>query len=254
MRFVSGRLLALGLVSSMLVSAAACSSKDEPAAVKTDDTTQKVKSVEGRAHIEGEITKMVAVAASFDAINPPFTIEIPEVGRGGLQMQEAIVDGKEKSIVWSGGRPLPVTGVCSLDVGEADVIIDQGTLVIALDGDYRTLNAGSCKFGSSVAVGDAGDGLGEPVDSYKFNLDEAAEFQTSGGATVAATGVRKYDGRRGGLGLIGNFTITTESGKKYKTKRLGLDVGFWSVTLSNGSSPTKLKAVSDIDGVLNFDA
>ena len=83
MRFVSGRLLALGLVSSMLVSAAACSSKDEPAAVKTDDTTQKVKSVEGRAHIEGEITKMVAVAASFDAINPPFTIEIPEVGRGG---------------------------------------------------------------------------------------------------------------------------------------------------------------------------
>lgn len=263
MRHVPARRLALGL-AVLLLTGAACSggSGDDP--TTTDATTPGKTSVEGVVRIEGTITTMVATAASFDAINPPFTIEIPEVGRGSLEVFEANVGGKLKSIVWSGGRPLPVTGTCALDVGEADIQISEGTLVVGLDGNFRTLNAGKCKFGTSVAVGDAESGeLGEPIDSYSFNLDEAVEFQTSGGATVAASAARKFEGRArieqsdagerltGQLGLIGKLTVTA-NGKKHSAGRLGFDDGAWIATVTTTNDPTVMKVVVEGEGIVNF--
>lgn len=252
MRHVPGRMVLLGLAGLLVTASAACSGGGDKKSDTTGTTVNEASSVEGVVRIEGTISKMVATAASFDAINPPFTIEIPEVGRGGLQIAEAPVGGKLKSIVWSGGRPLPVTGSCALDVGEADVLIEAGSLVVGLDGDYRTLSAGKCKFGSSVAVGDAESGeLGEPVDTYSFSLDEATEFTTSGSATVAASAARKYEGRRGQLGLIGKLKITTK-GKTRSAGRLGFDRGAWIATVTNTSDPNVMKVVVEGEGIVNF--
>lgn len=264
MRHVPARSLALGLALALFTVAAACSGGGGDDSATTGTTTPGKTSVQGVVRIEGTFTTMVATAASFDAINPPFTVEIPEVGRGTLEISEANVGGKLKSIVWSGGRPLPVSGNCSLDVGEADIQIIEGTLVVGLDGNFRTLNAGKCKFGTSVAVGDAESGeLGDPVDSYSFNLDEATEFQTTGGATVAATPARKFEGRArieqsdagerltGQLGLIGKLTITA-NGKKHTAGRLGFDDGAWIATVTTTGDPNVLKVVVEGEGIVNF--
>ena len=237
------------LMLAALIPLTACSKKSDGGdAASSTTSTVGTRTVVGRAHVTGTVLVMAAGDASYDPIPTPFTFTVPDAGRGGLDLPEALVDGKSNAIVWTGGRPLPVTGTCMLDVGAADTTVDAGGAHIALDGAVRALTAGACAFGSSVAVG--AHGLSDPVPSVQFTLPTESNFTTSGGATVTVSGPRRYEGRSGQLELKGALKVLTED-TTFNAKSLTLSSGKWVVTLTSKGDPTRFDVVADLEGTLN---
>lgn len=247
MRPVFGGRAVLVVALVALMPVAACGKKSgENRTSPTPSTTAAIgaRTLVGRAHVTGTLVVMAAGAAAYDPIPTPFTLTVPDAGRGGLDLPRAIVNGASNAIVWTGGRPLPVTGTCMLDVGEADTMVDDAGAHIALDGGVRTLTSGSCGFGSSVAVG--AHGLSNPVPSVQFTLPSASNFTTSGGATVTVPAPRRYEGRSGRLELKGALKVLTED-NSFRTTSLTLSTGKWVVTLTKGS-PSGYQLVADLEG------
>ncbi|MEY2399047.1 MAG: hypothetical protein QOJ00_2221 [Actinomycetota bacterium] len=250
MRHVLGRRAALALALTALVPLAACNKKGHDAtsaATSTSAARAKVTPISGKAHVTGTITLMKAPAASYDPISTPFTFTVPDAGRGGLELPQALVSGKPNAIVWTGGRPLPVTGTCKLDPGEAATTVDSGGAHIALDGKVRALTAGTCAFGSSVAVGS--HGISNPVDSVSFSLPADSDFTTSGGAAVTVPAARRYEGRDGGIELSGPLQVETET-DKFDATSLSLTAGTWVVNIMNSGTPAALHVVADLQGTM----
>ena len=248
MRHVFGGRAALALALLSLVPLAACGDEsDDPdsASPTTTAAGAATRAITGKAHVTGVISLMVAGAAAFDPISTPFTITVPDAGRGGLDLPKAIVNGTEKAIVWNGGRPLPVTGECMLDAGEAAMTLDSGGAHIALDGGVRELTAGACAFGSSVAVGAAG--LSSPVDSVRFTLPRVSDFTTTGGAAVTVPAARRYEGRKGGVELTGPRHVQTEN-DEFNASFLNLTTGTWVVMVTSSGNPAVLRVVADLEG------
>ena len=240
-----GRVAAVALVASSL---AACGGKkgDSSSPTTTSTSAAKPESIQGKANVVGDITTMSASGAAIDPIATPFTFTVPDAGRGGLDLPQAIVDGKSNAIVWTGGRPLPVTGTCKLDVGEADVQVGGTGAQISLDGAVRALTAGTCAFGSSVAVG--AHGISNSVDSVSFTLPRDADFTTSGGAAVVVPAARRYEGRTGKLGLAGRLRVTTVD-DEFNAASLSVVTGTWVVTVS-ATNAGVLHVVAAVEGSL----
>lgn len=245
MRHVLGRRVAIAVVLVAFLPVAACGKTSTSSNNEPTPTSGGALVVSGRAHVTGTITSMSAGGASVDPIPTPFTFTVPDAGRGGLDLPQATVNGATNAIVWAGGRPLPVSGTCQLDVGEAATTVDAGGAHIALDGAVRALTAGTCAFGSSVAVGT--HGISNPVDSVRFTLAKEATFTTSGGATVSVPAARRYEGRNGQLELKGPVKVVTED-RVFNTNSLTLTSGTWVVTVTSLGTPAVLQVEADLEG------
>ena len=231
---VFGGLAVVGAALLAATSLAACGGKgDDKGASDASGTTAvtgKPQTIQGKAHVTGAVTAVYGVQSSLEPIPAPFTITVPDAGRGGLDLPSALVGGKPNAIIWSGGRPLPVTGTCGLDVGEANVTVDSAGAHIALDNQARAFTKGTCTFGSSVAIGS--HGLSSPAASVTFTLPQAADFTTTGGATVTVPAARRYEGHEGSkLGLIGPMHVETET-DEFDAAGVALSSGTWVVTIS----------------------
>jgi predicted small lipoprotein YifL len=248
MRHVFGGRAAAVVAVLALAPLAGCGQKSHSSAPPSSagaPTTTATRTLTGKAHVTGTVTLMKAAAASFDPIPTPFTLTVPDAGRGGLDLPQAVVDGAVYAIVWSGGRPLPVTGTCKLDASPAPTTVDAAGAHIALDGGVRSFTAGSCAFGSSVAVGS--NGISKPVASVQFSLPKDSDFTTSGGAAVTVPAGRRYEGRNGGLQLTGPLHVVTED-DEFDAASVALAAGTWVVTVTSSGNPAVLHVVADLEG------
>jgi hypothetical protein len=182
-----------------------------------------------------------------DPLPTPFTVTVAEAGRGGFSISDAIVDGKPQTIVWSGGRPLPVTGACKLDVGEIPLTLTPANAAYALDGGVRALTTGDCAFGSSVAVGKSGLSTSEP--SVQFRLPTDATFEPTGGAMVTASPVGHFEGHHGSATSAGAFTVTTPNGDTFHATKVTLGNGTWVLDVTR-TATNALHVEAQFDGDL----
>ena len=181
-----------------------------------------------------------------DDISAPFTIEVLQTGRGGLTVPQALVDGRQKSIVWAGGAPLPITGDCRLLTGEIRVLIEHVTATFHLDGAARAFSGSSCSLSSAVAVGEAG--LSAPLPSVSFAAPREVAFTTTGGAKITVVAIRRYEGRSGGLTLAGDLTVEGDGRAASKEERVELESGTWVAEVTGGVDPGTLRVVATLEG------
>ncbi|HVV38304.1 MAG TPA: hypothetical protein VHC63_16975 [Acidimicrobiales bacterium] len=236
MRLVPGRAVVLAAASLVLFSGCNHAAAGHAGAPTTTSTTTAAgaHTYRGTAQFTGTLTAFRAPDALTDPIPTPFTLTVPDAGRGGFTITGADIDGDEETIVWSGGRPLPVTGTCGLDVGEVPVVLTPAGATFAIDGGARALTAGDCMFNSSVAVGNGG--LAEPVPSVSFLLHTDAAFKPTGGTSVTVGPVRRYEGHRGAAEATGTFTVTTQRGDTWRATRVTLGNGTWILDVTKAAS------------------
>ena len=185
--------------------------------------------------MSGDLTALAGDEALTDKIATPFTFTVADAGRGGFSISGAVVDGKPQTIVWSGGRPLPVSGACQLDVAEAKLDLTTSGATFALDGAVRALTAGACSFGSSVAVGSGG--LASPQDSVSFRLPQDATFEPTGQTKVTVGPTRHFEGHRGSASVRGAFAVSTTT-DDWRASQVALGNGTWFADVTktaNGS-------------------
>ena len=179
LRRASGALAALILAGT----AAGCSS-DEPKAASGPDVTTvtEYKLRPGQTQVTGTATAVRATGAVAPPVPTPFTITVPARGAGGATISSALVGGARSTIVWDGGRPLPVSGQGAIDIGPARLEAGPGTVRWLLDGAPRALTTGTYRLGATVAVG--ARGLGTPRDGVAFEADQLTALVTKCGARI----------------------------------------------------------------------
>lgn len=226
----------------------ACTHTTPRSAPATTTTTLaaagQVVTLTGITHVSGTFASLDSASATTDPLATPFTLTVPDAGRGGFSIAGAVVNGKPETIVWSGGRPLPVTGTCTLDVGETHIGVTTSTAIVWLDGGVRALTAGTCAFGSSVAVG--ASGLASPEPSVSFQLPQDATFEPSGGTQVSVPPARHYEGRHGDASLAGTFTVTSKAGDTWHATKVVLGKGTWLADIT--ATPTGMHVEAQFDG------
>jgi hypothetical protein len=239
------RLLAL----SLLLLSACNHAAPQQAATTTTAGQAATEQFSGTAHISGTLASFAAPSALTDPIATPFTITVAEPGRGGFAISGAIVDGRSDTIVWSGGRPLPVTGACHLDVGDAPISVTGTTATFGLDDGVRALTAGDCAFGSSVAVGSGG--LAESQPSVRFRLPRDTTFKPTGNSAVAVSPIGHFEGHHGSATTSGTFTVTTARGDTWQASKVALDSGTWILDITR-TATNALHVEAQFDGGLTI--
>ena len=241
------RLLALLL---LLLSACNRAAPEQAAATTTTARQAATEQYTGTAHISGTLTSFAAPSALTDPIPTPLTITVAEAGRGGFAISGAIVDGRSETIVWSGGRPLPVTGACRLDVGDAPISVSGTSATFSLDGGVRALTAGDCAFGSSVAVGSGG--LAESQPSVRFRLPKDTTFEPTGNSAVAVSAIGHFEGHHGSATTSGAFTVTTARGDTWQATKVVMNSGTWILDITR-TAANALHVDAQFDGGLTVD-
>ena len=166
----------------------------------------------GQTQVTGSVTALTATGAVARPVPAPFTITVPVRGEGGARITGALVSGGRATIVWDGGRPLPVTGNGALDIGAARVEVTAPTIRWLLDGQPRVLTSGRYRLGATVAVG--GQGLATPTDGAVFDADGRTALVTHGGARIE---LRPGDLQLEGPGTVeatGRLSLRTATGTR----------------------------------------
>jgi len=194
----------------------------------------------GQVFVRGNVDKLVATGAQGSAITTPFTLTAVERGVGNATIEQALVEGRRTSIVWSGGTPLPFTSDGgSIDLGGAKVEVDASGAAWTLDGSSRALKPGPYRLGAPVAVGVGG--LATPREAVAFTADARTVLTTRGGVVVKVPS--------GPLAITGPGKVTATGQLRVRDqKKLTPATG-----IQFGDGPYSVK-VTPVDGRLDFDA
>jgi hypothetical protein len=170
-----------------------------------------------QASLTGTITRLVGTKVS-EAPPLPLPLTLTVANRGGGTKAEfagGAVAGKNATISWDGGRPLPLRGQGSLDLnGPIDVELNPTGGTWALDGGSRLLTPGSYTLGAPVAVNPLNGALGAPRESAKLDVPAgaAASVKTNGDVrTTTPAAALKLRGP-GQLVLEGTLEVRTRDG------------------------------------------
>jgi hypothetical protein len=137
----------------------------------------------GQFFVRGNVDRLVAEGAQSNDIAAPFVLTALERGVGKATIENALVDGRRTSIVWSGGTPLPITGAGgAMDLDGAKVEVDATGATWTLDGSARAVKPGAYRVGAPVAVGVGG--LATPRDAVAFTADARTVITARGGVVV----------------------------------------------------------------------
>jgi len=171
--------------------------------------------------VSGNLTKLVGTKVQAPPLVLPLTMTVPRGGGTKADFSGGTVGGKNATISWDGGRPLPLKGQGSIDFnGPIDVEMDAGGARWPLDGGARVLTPGSYSFGATVAVSVAQGGLGTPRDSARLEVPNGATASvlTRGGVQVATPAAAIKITGPGKLVLEGTLQITTRDGVRQASK------------------------------------
>ena len=197
------------------VALASCSadgggSSGTPAAPPEPETVVVLRP--GQTEVSGVLTGLTASAAVGPPVAAPFTVTVPARGEGGATISNAVVGGRRTTIVWDGGRPLPVSGTGTVDVGAARIEVTPAAIRWFLDGQPRVLTPGRYRLGATVAVGQRG--LATPTDGATFDVDGQAAMVTRGGARVELPPADVALEGPGAVELRGRLRLRTASGSQ----------------------------------------
>lgn len=171
--------------------------------------------------VSGTATRVVGTKIDAPALPVPLTLTVVRGGGTKAEFSGGALGGKNVTLTWDGGRPLPLTGRGSIDLnGPIDVEVTPRGATYALDGQSRLLTPGSYAFGATVAVIPTNGTLGLPKDDARLEVPAgaAASVLTKGDVRVAvAAGPLQLRGP-GRLVLEGAFEVTTRSGVRQATK------------------------------------
>jgi len=174
-----------------------------------------------QAVVSGMITKLVGTNVDAPALVLPVTLTVVRGGGTKADISGGSVGGKNATLSWDGGRPLPLSGQGSLDFnGPVNVEISPAGPSWALDGTSRLLTPGSYTFGATVAVSLVTGGLGIPKDGARLDVPAgaAASVSTRGDVRVATPPAPLKLKGPGQLVLEGTFDVRTKSGTRQARK------------------------------------
>jgi hypothetical protein len=197
----------------------------------------------GQSRVTGTLTKLVAKDAAGDAIPAPFTIQPGTVGVTRAVIDNVIVDRRPSTIAWDGGRPLPITGKGSLELGAAQLTADPAGLSWALDGSPRSLTPGDYRTGFTVAVGSSG--VANFRDNVPFTATaDSALSVTKGTAFVRlpAQEIRVRATQPTNAVLEGNLTVETADGTR-EVSHITFGPGLYDITLTPGAGGYTVSAI-----------
>lgn len=181
------RVLGLAIATLLVAGVGAAStmepdrSSDRPAP-STTAPAPRLRPAPGQSRITGQITTLdAAVARPASPLATPFTITVPAPRSQAARITSAAVSGRPSTILWDGGRPLPVTGGPGLDLGALRVAVAPTGITWHLDGEPRQILAGAYQLGATVAVASRA-GLATPRDQVSFVAGPDTLLVTQGDA------------------------------------------------------------------------
>ncbi|MDP9072093.1 MAG: hypothetical protein M3N68_12610 [Actinomycetota bacterium] len=201
-------------VTAAVLAGCSTARRDAPSASPPTPPETEVQVVlrAGQTQVTGTVTALTAGGAVAPPVPAPFTITVPVRGEGGARITGALVSGGRVTVVWDGGRPLPVTGNGALDIGPARVEVTPAAIRWLLDGQPRVLTSGRYRLGATVAVG--GRGLATPTDGAVFDADGRTALVTHGGARIELPpGDLRLEGP-GTVEVEGRLHLRTAAGTK----------------------------------------
>lgn len=212
-------------------------------AATTTTTIPGPRPAPGQIFVKGTLTKLTAEGAQSAAVPAPFTLSATERGVGKATIENALVDGKRTSIVWSSGTPLPITGTGgSIELSGAKVEIDaSGAATWTVDGSPRALKPGTYRAGAPVAVGTTG--VGTARDAVAFTADARTMISAQGGVILKVNAARLELKGPGKVSGTGQLQVRDENSLK-PAAGFQFGEGPYTVTL------TPVEGRVDLDAVL----
>jgi len=210
---------------------------DRVTAGRGPDSTEAPVEVLGadQSVVTGTIAKLVGTKIS-EAPPLPLPLTLTAGARGGgtkAEFSGGAVAGKNASITWDGGRPLPVRGQGSIDLnGPVDVELKPGGATWSLDGTSRLLTPGAYTFGATVAVSALSGSLGEPRDGARLDVPAgaAASLRTNGNVRTTTPAAAITLRGPGQLVLEGTFELRTRDGVR-PAQKITFGVGAFELEL-----------------------
>jgi hypothetical protein len=186
----------------------------------------------GQSRVTGRLTKLIAKDAAGEAIPAPFTIQPGTVGVTRAVIDNVTVDRRPSTIAWDGGRPLPITGKGSLELGAAQLTADAAGLSWALDGSPRAIAPGEYRANFTVAVGSSGVASVRDNVAFTAGVETALEV-TKGTAFVRlpAQEIRVRATQPTSAVLEGELTVETAEGTR-DTGHITFGPGLYDITLT----------------------
>ncbi|HUS61773.1 MAG TPA: hypothetical protein VMY34_06220 [Acidimicrobiales bacterium] len=146
----------LGLVVALVVGgtfAVVVANERAPERGSTLSVETRVRPAPGQSRITGQVTGLdAAVSRPTSTLPTPFTISVATPKGQAVRLAPVDVGGVSSTVLWDGGRPLPVSGGPGLDLGELRVVIEAAGITWHLDGAPRPLLPGTYRLGVTVAV------------------------------------------------------------------------------------------------------
>lgn len=187
-------------------------------------TTQAEGEVLGadQSVITGTLTRLVGTRVSEAPRLPlPLTLTVAP-GRGTkAEFAGGAVDGKNATIAWDGGRPLPISGEGSIDLnGPVNVELKPNGTTWALDGDSRLLTPGTYNLGAAVAVVPLNTTFGKPRERARLDIPQgaAASLKTNGDVRTTTKPAPLVLRGPGQLVLEGTFEVRNREGTRAAQK------------------------------------
>jgi len=206
--------------------------------------------------VTGTITRAVGIKVS---VAPPLVVPLTlTVVRGGGTKAEfagGAVGGKNATLSWDGGRPLPLTGQGSIDLnGPVNVEVTPSGATWALDGVTRLLTPGSYAFGATVAVTPMNGRLGTPKEGARLDVPPgaAASLLTRGDVRVATSPAALVLKGPGQLVLEGMLEVRTRTGVR-QARKVTFGTGAFELSLGRQAGGYRidkalLQGPTNVDG------
>ena len=184
--------------------------------------------------VTGTLTKLVGTKIS-DAPPLPLPLTLTVARGGGTKAEFAggAVAGKNATIAWDGGRPLPITGQGSIDLnGPVNVELTPAGGSWALDGDSRLLTPGTYNLGAAVAVVPLNSTFGTPRERVRLDIPAgaAASLKTNGNVMTTTRPAPLTLKGPGQLVLEGTLEVRTREGVR-PVKRVTFGPGAFELSL-----------------------
>lgn len=222
MQKVLGVLIAALLVGGA-VSIVVMDERLRPETTRARNQEPRIRPAPGQSRITGEVTALdAAIARSTAPLPTPFTISIGAPKGQAVRVTGATVNGTASTLVWDGGRPLPVSGGGGLDLGTLRAVVAGDGITWHLDGEPRRLLPGNYRLGATVAV--AGPkGLATPRDQVSFVAGDSTVLTSQGGAVVRTEPLAIHLLGPGSFTMSGKLVV--DDGKKVRTLSVGRFAG-----------------------------
>ena len=186
----------------------------------------------GRVGVTGTVTAVHLEGAVVDPreVPTPFTVTSERGFGNGGEITGVLIDGKEQTIVWDGGRPFVLSSGGAMVLDPVTIDLAPEGLRVALSSGVHVFTPGTYQLDTPVAVGSSG--VAGARESVAFETTDHTTFEPRGDAALFldATTASHLLGP-GIVHLEGTLEVTDEDGVTSVTT-LDAVIGAYDITLT----------------------